>query len=1071
MSPQRILAVLVLCGMVALPVAAQVTTADLVGRVLDPKGLGVPGAKITITNKDTGLTREAVTGDTGDFAVTLLPAGAYRVTIEKEGFATTLYEKVELAVGAKQNLGDVNLKLGAGRETITVTEEPPMIEATRSDISGAVSPLQVKNLPVLDRNFAGLTYMIPGVRPAQGFDPTKSRVGNMTVNGGDGRQFDINVDGADDKDNVVGGLIQNYTIEGVQEFNVVINRYTAESGRTVGGVVNVVTKSGTNTFHGSLFGLFQSSTFNKISFFDAANHKPVFHRYHFGGSAGGALLKDKLFIFGAYEHKREPGSISVLGDAFNQLSLFPLAAPVTTLPVPYTDHLLTVKMDYHVSDRQNISMRYGRQRWIGLNDQLGNPFLADLSQTNTDVNQFHDFTVQHTYTIANNKTNSINFHFQDFVNGILAAPGRTFSLAVAGGGTATNPNIVFPGGAQIGQNTNVPQTTLIRKYQIRDDFSWIYHRHNMKFGVNNIYLANFGGTFFFGANGYQIFFWDDPSVILNPANAAAYPNGFQTAGAVREIDFSGGNGTFSQQPDLLALYFQDDFKVTSRLTLNLGVRWDANIHFLPQQLGSSLSDTNRALGVLRRLLAANPSAPAAQDGLARARQLAGDAGALRRTTTSWKEFQPRVGFAWDPTGSGKQVIRGGYGIAYDQVFQNLTLFSQQQGHPNIYQTLLQRVSTKGPRDAGGPAGQLATFHFQTDALPAATPIGDDIALGGLGFIVDPSMRDSYAQQWSIGWARQLRPDWSFSVDYYHVLGIHEPRILQMNPIIRTLCDASFPGSSPSDARCVRGGSTRLLDAAFAAAAVTDPGLVGAGRLGEIRDAASNNRSRFDSANFVLRKHFSHNYTLQANYILSWSSSWGGRPTSSYGGTALNITPENQFKPGEFGPTPFDERHRFVISGVFQLPYGIEASPVFQAASARPVNFKTGSTDIDGDGRVTLDRVCVGSTTTTPIITPGCQQIQVNPLRGDPFVQLDVRIGKAFKFGERASLRVFWEFYNLFNRQNFGNNFGEKVGSPSSFLKPTGYFGGPGAASDAAARGFGPGVTGPLRSQYGFRFEW
>ena len=266
MRLQRAFVFLLLATAIALPVAAQVTTADLVGRILDPKGLAVPGAKVTVLNSDTGFKRETLTVDSGDFAVTLLPAGTYKVTIEKEGFATAVYEKLELAVGSKQPL-EVNLKLGSSRETVTVSEEPPLIENTRSDLSGTVSPAEVKNLPILDRNFSGLMTLIPGVRPAQGFDPTKTRSGNISLNGSDGRSFDYNVDGADNKDNVIGGIVQNFTMEGIQEFNVVTDRYTAESGRTAAGVVNVVSKSGSNRLHGTAFGLFQNSGLNKNDFF------------------------------------------------------------------------------------------------------------------------------------------------------------------------------------------------------------------------------------------------------------------------------------------------------------------------------------------------------------------------------------------------------------------------------------------------------------------------------------------------------------------------------------------------------------------------------------------------------------------------------------------------------------------------------------------------------------------------------------------------------------------------------------------------------------------------------------
>lgn len=1050
---RRIALFLICFCLVAVPaLQAQVTTAQINGTVNDATGAVVPGAKVTLTNPATGFSRSTASNDTGNYALTLLPPGTYDIKVEIQGFQTVLQRGVALAVGAQLTL-HFTLQPGAITQIVEVTGEAPLIELTRSEIAGSVSALEIKEFPILDRNFAGLTYVVPGLRPAEGFDPTKSRVGNMSLNGGDGRQFDINVDGGDNKDNVVGGLLQNFTLEGIQEFNVITSRYTAESGRTAAGVVNVVTKSGTNDFHGSAFGLFQTSTFNKQDVFSEPGPKPVFHRYHFGFSAGGPAIKDKLFAFGAYEQKREPGRISVEPTAFDELSLFPLATPVSQLPFNYLDHLLTIKMDHRLSDRQHMFYRYGRQRWTQPNDQLGVPFLTDATQTTNNLNQFHDFVIGHNYTISPTKVNSINIHFQDFVNAIIADPARTFTLPSAIG-TATNPNIVFPGGAEIGNNINVPQQTLIRKYQLRDDFAWTRGRHNMKFGVNYIYVAKYGGFFFFGASGYQVFFWDDPSTIL--ANPGVYPAGFATPGAVREIDFFGGDGTFKAgRPHQLAFYFQDDYKVTPRLTLNLGFRWDANIRFLNRQLGSSISDTNRTINVFRQVIAANPTAPGAQEGLAFLRLIAGNDNLLRRTTASWKEFQPRFGFAWDPTGTGKHVIRGGYGIAFDQIFQNLTLFSAQQANAILYQQLLAIQALTGPLDPGGATGPLATFRFGVDPLPAAGAAVTDIEVGAFGRINDPRITDPYTQQGSIGWAWEFRPDWAFSVDYYHVQAIHEPRVHNINPRIREVCDSSFPTANPADLRCVDGADTRFLDAAFDAAGL------GIGRLSQTNMIGTTNRSRFDSFNFVLKKRLSHNFMMQANYVLSWARSWGGRPTSSYSGNGIAITPWRQFLDGEFRPSIFDERHRFVWSGHFQLPYGFEISPILQVASARPFNFRAG-TDVDGDGRSTIDRVCVGSTTTSFIRTPGCQKLPVNTLRGDRYAELDVRLAKAFKFyNERLALRLYWEFYNLFDTNNFGNNISNNS-TAANFLVPLGYFGG---------QGFGPANSGPLRSQFGFRFEW
>ena len=1055
-SKLGVFVVLLLCSAIA--AEAQVSTAEIVGKVLDPSGAVVTGAKVTAKNKDTGFTRETVSTASGDFALTVLPVGTYKVTVEASGFATTVYEKVELGLGSKVNL-DVNLKLGSGREVVIVTEETPLIEFTRSDISGSVTPKEVKTLPVLDRNFAGLMTLIPGVRPAENFDPTKTRAGNITVNGSDGRAVDYNVDGGDNKDNVIGGIVQNFTMEGIQEFNVVTNRYGAESGRAVSAVVNVVSKSGTNSLHGTAFGLFQNSGLNAKPFF--ASEKPKFHRYQFGGSAGGPIIKDKLFVFGAYEQKREPGNIPVDPDAFAELSLFPLAEPISSLPFPYVDHLLTLKVDHQITDRQSMYYRYARERWVNPNDQLGNPFVTDLSQSNSDVNQFHDMVIAHTWAISSTKVNTITAHFQDFANSILASPGRTFTLTDSNGDTVTNPEICFkpnpgcgggPPEVEIGQNVNVPQQTLIRKYQFRDDFSWTFGKHNLKFGVNYIYLSKLGGFFFFGASGYQITFWDDPSVIL--ANPAIYPQGFATPGAVQELTFNGGSGSTAQPPaHQIGLYYQDDYRVTPHLTLNLGIRWDANPKFLVPQLTDDPLTTNRAIAVLQQLVAANPSSAAAQDGLARARDVVGDSDALRRTTADWKQFQPRLGFAWDPIGSGKLVIRGGYGIARDQIFQNLTLFSIQQGQPTIYQTLFDRTaSATGTAclavvPAPGPL-DLCNFRFGIDPLPAAPAGLTGLVFGATGRITDPRITDPWAQQTSFGFAWQFQSDYSFSMDYYHILGTHEPRVLQLNPQIRTLCDASFPDSNPADARCVDGSSTRLLDAAF-----QDAGI-GAGRLGELREYGTTNRSRYDGLNIRLQKRFSRNFQFQISDVISWSKTWGGVATSSYFGSGGNITPERQFLPNEFGPTVFDERNRFTASAVFNLPYGFSLAPIFQAASGRPFSAFAGD-DIDGDGRATIDRICADGT-----LTPGCRQENVTTHRAMPFVQLDLRTEKTFKLRENLNFHVIWEFYNLFDRDNSCNFVDTNAGS--TLGQPQGYCGG---------QGFGPGFSGPFRSQFGFRFEF
>ncbi len=1046
------------------PTASQVTTADVRGHVSDPNGLAVGSAKVTITSKETASTRDTMTSDLGDYALNQLPPGMYKVTVTKDGFATTVFDPVELAVGQKLTL-DAALKLGSGSEIVQVTEETPLIHSSSSEIEGSISPIEVQNLPVVDRNFAGLMALIPGVRPAENFDPTKTRSGNVTVNGSDGRAIDYNVDGGDNKDNVIGGIVQNYTMEGIQEFNVVTDRYSAESGRAVGAVVNVISKSGSNNYHGTLFGLFQNSGLNSKPF-TTTGPNPKFHRYQYGGSVGGPIKKDKLFFFGAFEQKREPGNLTVDPDAFAELSALAavdpnLASPVSQLPFPYIDDLVTVKMDWHINDRQSLSARYGREKWTNPNDQLGSPFVTDLSQTNSDVNQFHSLVISHNFLVSPTKINTFAVQFQDFFNGILPSPGRTFSLQTENGGTAVNPEICFKpnpgcgGGApevEVGQNVNVPQSTFIRKYQFRDDFNWNHGPHSMHFGANYIYLAKLGGSFFFGANGYQVTFLDNPSVILG--NVAAYPQGLATPGAVQELTFNTGSGSTAQPPaHSLGLYYQDDYKVSRRLTLNLGLRWDANPKFLVPQLTNDPLTTNRAIAALLEVKNAGISDPVAADGLARVNNLVGNESPLRRNTASWKEFQPRVGFAWDPTGTGKVIIRGGFGIARDQIFQNLTLFSIQQTNPTLYQTVLDLTNPAGtactPAPGGTPTTDLCRFSFGNTPLPSPNVVPSELTAGGTGRIIDPRLNDPWSEQASIGVAWQMSNDYALSVDYYHVLGTHEPRVLQMNPVLSSLCDSTYPTANPADARCINGADTRLLDVAF-----EDAGL-GIGRLGELRDYSTNTRSLYDGINIALKKRFSRNFMFQASDVISWSRGWGGLPTSSYGGSGLNITPEREYLSGEFGPTNFDERNRFTASGVFMLPYGFEVAPSFQASSGRPYTGLAGL-DIDGDGRSTIDRACADGSTAL-----GCKELQVNSFRGKPFIEFDLRTAYAFNIRENMKFRVIWEMYNIGNRNNSCNNVDTNFYG-GTFGQPQGYCGGQ-----------GPGATfgNAYRSQFGFRFEF
>jgi hypothetical protein len=986
-----------------------------------------------------------VTADDGGFIVTSLPPGRYTISAELTGFRRAVREGIVVAVGSRPTV-NLDLQVGAVTEVVQVTSAAPLVETTRSDLGGVVTGDDIANLPTLNRTFANIAVMMPEARPAGGFDPTKTRVGNFAMNGGDGRQLDVNVDGGDNKDNVVGSLLQNFAYESIQEFQVLQHRWTAESGRAVGGVVNVISKSGTNQLKGSGLLTFRNDSLVAKDFFQKRGAiKPAFERWEYGGSLGGPIVRDNLFFFGALERFDEPGAETPIRSEaiFQEVSRIPGSSAVRAIPTPYDDTLLTAKIDHRLGGAQSMLYRFSWQKNSSPNDQVANPAATDLNGGSTNTNDLYDVVAKHTFSMGNNRLNEATFHFQDFQNEIL--------------GVTTNPILIFPTpGLRLGPAPNTPQATSERKFQFRDDFSWFRGNHALKFGTNYVHTG-LGGYFYFGAFGYELTWFDDPSVITS--NTARYPQGFATPGALRLLNYFAGEATHDQTFHQLAFYAQDDWRIGKGLTLNLGLRWDANIGLLPDQTN------NRTLQLLRLL--DDP----------RARTLTEDAEKLSRGTPNWKEYQPRLGFAYDINGNGSFVARGGYGLFYDQIFQNLTIFSMTQSGPEFYSQIIGLTNT----NVG--VGQMPTFRYGVDPLPAP-PSFTFAALpaGSFGRINDPNSEDPYVHKLSIGFERILRGNWVLASDYVHTQGYSEPRVMVINPQIRRVCDPAFPGSTPTDARCVAGANTRYFDAAFVRAGL------GAGRLGQINMIGTTNESKFDSWTTTLKGRTSR-AAFSLSYVLGNSRAWGGQPTASYSGNGIAVTPEQQFADGEWGPTRHDDRHRVVASGNFDLGAGVQLSPIVQWASARPYTPVVGF-DINGDGQTNiLDRVCEGTNldavfaargnlTQVRALNPnGCRPRGVNSQRSGfvvnsdgsieersgRFFNTDVRVAKSFTFGNRA-VRIYADFFNVFNTENLSFTLRPEQSSAASataFLQPVSLYG----------PGFGPPVGRPFTASFGGRFEF
>ncbi|MBC7911299.1 MAG: carboxypeptidase regulatory-like domain-containing protein, partial [Pyrinomonadaceae bacterium] len=301
------------CAFLALSVQAQQSaTANLSGRVMDQNGAMIPGAQVSVTHQETGAERVTVTNHEGVYAVTNLPPGEYDVRVQAKGFDTKISQSpITLQVGQSVTL-DVSLSIGV-REVIDLVGTVPLVDTLKSKVDSVIDKRQIENLPLNGRNFLELALLAPGNSPAPNFDPTKTNTVLISSAGQLGRGGNVTIDGADNNDDVVGGTLQNVSQDAVQEFQIATNRFSAELGRSASSVINVVTKSGTNEFHGSASFFERDSSLQALpATFDrtGANELP-FDRQQYSIALGGPIMKDRLFWFGSFEYRNQDGAVLV----------------------------------------------------------------------------------------------------------------------------------------------------------------------------------------------------------------------------------------------------------------------------------------------------------------------------------------------------------------------------------------------------------------------------------------------------------------------------------------------------------------------------------------------------------------------------------------------------------------------------------------------------------------------------------------------------------------------------------------------------------------------------------------
>jgi outer membrane receptor protein involved in Fe transport len=996
MKKRLCISLLFLIALFATPLhlLAQATASGAVtGTVTDSSQAVVSGAEVTIVSLATDEKRTTTTNGTGAYRFDLLQAGNYKLSVSSSGFSTVA-QSIELLVG-QTITSNITLRPGAATQTVEVAGENPLIDTTKTSVSTEITPTEVEQLPMVGRDVANLAYLAPGVKFADSYDPTKARYAILSVNGDGGRNVNVTLNGVDNKDNTVGGPVMQFPLEAVEEYKISTQRFSAENGRSEGAAINVITKRGGNGYHGSLFGYFRDTSLNtdeKDANGDGTSSPshPAYTRQQFGGSVGGPFKKDKAFGFFALEREREHQNSPEQSTALTELTAaapyFTGDKPWASIPKPFFEYRYNGRADYTFTPHESAYISYTSQANNSNNDQSDGT--GDQNNGNFTVNHLQLASLNINSIINDTTVNTATFGYQYWNNLINS--------------TISAPLVTFPAPASFGTNTNVPQQSYQRKWQFKDDFSKSVGKHTFKGGVDYIWNPVEGGFFEFSST-LEIDFGDNPSKILS--DSADYPQQFATPGAVVSMAQANGNPYFNVATKQLGFYGQDDWKVNNRLTLSLGLRWDKDINMIG---GSDIKNSR----TYQELVALNsPISNPYVKSIAHDDNL---------------DFSPRVGFTYDLTGKGNHVVRGGYGLYYGNVFQNIPLFMEQMANPTVFQTVL---SLSSPTDSVPGTGKtLGQWRYGVDPMPTIPPPSSQLAPGSVGRLMDPNYRNPVTEEFNGGYSWAITPNLAVEAEYTHVLGIHENKTINV------------------DQKVVQNGKlVRPLDAAFAA----NPSL---SELASVRNEEAIGRERYDGVFFVFKDHINKRLQLDANYALSWANGYdtGGGSFRNYARNGYD-----PFNPAEFGPSPNDERNHVTVAGLVNLPKGFELAPIMQYGSARPYQPTAPSNTLNTGGG-TSNAVVVpmsdpknwfayaGNNSGAQACYYGigqsksCTVAKYNPLRGDPFFQLDMRLAKNLTFHDRYNVQLVAQAFNLTNRANYGNNFGADISSSTTFGHPAGF---------------------------------
>ncbi|HZP33622.1 MAG TPA: TonB-dependent receptor [Candidatus Acidoferrales bacterium] len=972
---------------------AQVAGATLSGTITDPQGGAIPNAKVSARNVATGVSTDTMTNAAGAYTIVNLIPGDYDVSISAQGF-NTLATKVTLTVGAKQELS-TPLQVGQVTQEVQVSGVAPIVETTNSTLSGEVQGTQIVQLPLNGRDWASLATLQPGVasvRPHEAVDaPGGSTRGlgmQMTVDGNRPQQNAYRLNGViiNDYSNAGPGNVLGFNtgVDAIQEFSVLTSNYSAEYGFTSGGVINAITKSGTNTLHGSAYEFVRNSAFDAANFFENANGeaKGNFVRNQFGASAGWKVLKDRFFLFGDYEGLRQskavpqlaqslsanarlgiindangnapgtvptnpvltgpcpspnmtnlaPGRASVCVDNNIEKIINPAGSPAGGLePLPngallgpdfnigpyatdgiqkVTANYGTVRGDVRISDKDSLDASWYREPSTWDKPDRFNQAISGFQVPH------YAYTLEENHIFSASMVNTLRLGYSrsDLLSPAISTsnplatdksigmlPGCTApGVSVGSGGLSVNSATATSFGGFTGASGFSARTGIV---EVFDDVARTIRTHSLKFGF--MYLdhhdnwlngpAGCGGSASFSS--IQNFLENIPSKVRMP----------------QIPPFTPGNTVHHYRESIYAGYVQDDWKVLSNLTLNLGLRYE---------IGTIPTETQDKINQLENIWQ-NPGTTCVAD----AQGLAVCPGFYHQTFQSnptAKNFEPRIGFAWDPFHTGKTSIRGGIGL-----FDVLPL-------PYMFALNSLQVSPNGTEvDLSNPGQGTYPFGF------AALAIGKSPKATGRWGYNTPDPKRNYVTQWNLNVQREITRSTSVTLAYAGSRGYHNPfQTDELNTVMpyRTSAGWLFPnpiGSGCLTAKAPGSPVCGLTDVALGLPATfsTDPtgivpGLLINPQTALIQSTTFDAASWYNSLQIGVDKRLSHGFQLGGSF--TWARSIDTSSSSFAGDNySNNITPTIPWWDQSItkGPSDFSVARNLVINGLWQIPTGALAGPL------------------------------------------------------------------------------------------------------------------------------------------------